>query len=1557
MNKLYKSTISLLIICCVFSIAFSFNKGNSEVFAETNVGQSQILTIDKIGTYYLYPNNNGVSSICDYFEYIADKNMWQQRENELYHYHKSNTQFASTTAKFISTINLANNLQMASRNGYLTVSASAYFASEYGGKIWFVDDGKDELRMSFSSFDSNNQVLSSNYVDYTSYDYKDSPDVLEIEPQNATYLQLKFEELYKKEVYEIMRVKEPTLTFNTTDTTSPTVSLNLNSQNYEQKRIVTINVQDTESGINTFSFGNAKLLNFEISEDTKTATYTYEISQNGNYEILAVDNVGNAYTSNYVEEKIDTQKPEIIFVSSLKEIYYTKTVTFEASFNENTTNCATEYFVYTIDGTTPTQSSERLFNGTNTIEVAENGMYTLKVTSFDEALNSNEIQEFTFYVDDNFYNVNVSCSAGGEVFGSNNNLRYGQEQLVTFNAQDGYEFYYVKVNEDIVDVVGNSFNLTIKENYNVYVQFRKIVNVSLLTNVYSYTGNKVELNLSANIDDLTDLKLVYYQNDLMVDFINPGEYKIVYSIDTENYVGSGELFASISQKQIAIVELNKTEYIFDESGFLLDFTSNVDDSLISFNYYKKQDLENEITPFSVGEYIVKYSVSSTEFEGSGVLGFTIVKKQLEIVVNDIDFAYDGTEKNIVANNSLNKHMSIQYFQNGLVANPINAGVYEYTVSIQDENYFGETAGQFEIKRASVSIDFNGESFVYDKQEKFPVITVENKLPYTFAVYKNNEQVSPINAGTYEIVVTINEENYFAKSQFSYTILPREITVTAVNKTITYGEIINDISCVVTNAIEEDNLVFNAYIKNASNNVGQYEICITPKEYKNYVISYVNGNLTIEQKTIHVYISNDNQKTYGEEDQPIKYTYNIEDVVDGDILEFSIQRQQGEDVGTYAINDVSVNNDNYKIDLVTFSYKINKRKIVIKINSLSKVYRDNDPMFTFDVIYGDIVNDDQLIYEYVRENGENVGSYLIDIKSSNTNYEIVYMQGVLEILKRKVNVVADNVTSVYGDEDKQLTYSSNILEGDSFVGTLSRVNGTNVGVYDITIGSLNNPNYDIEFVEAKYIIEKADLNVFADRKEKQYGDDDCALTYVLEGLKYNDSVIINLTRQQGENVGVYNILLDENNLQNYSIIFHGNDFVITKKQITLEFLPNQNKLYGQNDPEIQFNVSCDEIPFDLLVYREEGENVGSYKLLVQNCELQNYIITNYNECFFEIQKANVNITLNDKNVVYDGKVHSVDEIENLKLNYVYTQNGISVETPINAGIYKVVAYFDGNENYNSSISNEATLTIEKQSVFITVEEDTFVYDGQSKLPKFSLSKDCLAVVKMNVLNAIEIGDYDFEIIVNEQNYKGSITGVLKIIKAPTFINQNGNEVFDKYGDLVLNDVQVELCEDTSSKTLSKINNMLTSKKVLVSYSFTVEGNVPKNTKVVVRLNVNSNENLNIYLYNDKNEIKEVGYQIVDNMIVFEISDLSLKFALAQNQTNPPWLLYVTVGVGAILVSIIAWVSIKMYIFAVNTIKKTKEESDKLNRHKKNIKGEKKDIEDENKNVDINIDEEQ
>lgn len=91
-----------------------------------------------------------------------------------------------------------------------------------------------------------------------------------------------------------------------------------------------------------------------------------------------------------------------------------------------------------------------------------------------------------------------------------------------------------------------------------------------------------------------------------------------------------------------------------------------------------------------------------------------------------------------------------------------------------------------------------------------------------------------------------------------------------------------------------------------------------------------------------------------------------------------------------------------------------------------------------------------------------------------NYTIVTesVQKKADIEKRKITVTADNITVKKG-EDKELTYQvEGLIAGDTLKGALSREEGENAGNYAISIGTLSNPNYEIQFIGGTYTIEKS-----------------------------------------------------------------------------------------------------------------------------------------------------------------------------------------------------------------------------------------------------------------------------------------------------------------------------------------------------------------------------------------------------------------------------------------------------------------------------------------------------
>ena len=119
------------------------------------------------------------------------------------------------------------------------------------------------------------------------------------------------------------------------------------------------------------------------------------------------------------------------------------------------------------------------------------------------------------------------------------------------------------------------------------------------------------------------------------------------------------------------------------------------------------------------------------------------------------------------------------------------------------------------------------------------------------------------------------------------------------------------------------------------------------------------------------------------------------------------------------------------------------------------------------------------------------------------------------------------------------------DGDEITVTLTREPGKDVGTYAISAAIDAGNNYDAAFEGSQLTIQKRTLIVTADPKYKKCGRNDPELTYRVDGLVDGDEITVTLTREEGWDVGKYQINGEVQASDNYNVVYKGATFTIAE----------------------------------------------------------------------------------------------------------------------------------------------------------------------------------------------------------------------------------------------------------------------------------------------------------------------------------------------------------------------------------------------------------------------------
>ncbi|QOX63377.1 hypothetical protein FRZ06_08435 [Anoxybacterium hadale] len=132
---------------------------------------------------------------------------------------------------------------------------------------------------------------------------------------------------------------------------------------------------------------------------------------------------------------------------------------------------------------------------------------------------------------------------------------------------------------------------------------------------------------------------------------------------------------------------------------------------------------------------------------------------------------------------------------------------------------------------------------------------------------------------------------------------------------------------------------------------------------------MEANLTITPATVTV-TADAKSKAYGAADPELTYTSSVE----GLTFTGELEREAGEDVGTYKINQGSLSaGANYTVTYVEANLTITPATVTVTADAKSKAYGAADPELT----YTSSVEGLTFTGELEREAGEDVGTYKIN----------------------------------------------------------------------------------------------------------------------------------------------------------------------------------------------------------------------------------------------------------------------------------------------------------------------------------------------------------------------------------------------------------------------------------------------------------------------------------------------------------------------------------------------------------------------------------------------------
>lgn len=471
--------------------------------------------------------------------------------------------------------------------------------------------------------------------------------------------------------------------------------------------------------------------------------------------------------------------------------------------------------------------------------------------------------------------------------------------------------------------------------------------------------------------------------------------------------------------------------------------------------------------------------------------------------------YNGSEQELVNAASTNGG-TVKYSldnKNWSTSIPTGKATKEYTVYYKVEgnkNFKGVDVQEItnKINPRTIDLKWNKE-LTYNGKEQLPTATVSNladgdecEITVDGAQHKN--------AGTYEATATkVSNQNYKLPEDVttSYTIKPKDITVTITPNGGTYGEKITGATAKLNDVESGDHpevtLTYTGTGYDGTevngtevpSHAGKYTVTASIDD-KNYNLTGTNtAEFVVKGADAGLKVKEVNDKKYSDQgfklevshkgNGKLSYSSSNEDVA-------TVDDQSNvtiHNAGTTKLKVTLGVDHNYDSDSKEVTLTVNKinHELTVDQKDVEKTY--GDEAFTIHAQSKD--NESAIEYASSDEKVATVdsegnvvikgaGKVIITVSQKESkNYKKISKEINLTVKAKKITVTVNDASKTYGDEDSEFTYVNDKLIGnDKLTGIiLTREEGEDVGTYKIKVSQKegSNPNYDITFKDGTYTI--------------------------------------------------------------------------------------------------------------------------------------------------------------------------------------------------------------------------------------------------------------------------------------------------------------------------------------------------------------------------------------------------------------------------------------------------------------------------------------------------------